>query len=81
MAKIKTLDDCASGRDYVEYAQAHDLPMRKNGSYIEIEQNGVTVRFPDCDKAMKKEDRSLINWAFIAAGLAAILAAVAWVVM
>lgn len=82
--KIETITDCTSGRDYLELAQRNEWPIRKNGSYWEIEaDNGVMVRLPDCARALPKETRGLINVALIKAGLVvAVLASIvlAWVV-
>lgn len=36
--KIKSIDDCASGRDLYEYAQANGWRIIKNGSYFELEK-------------------------------------------
>ena len=67
--KIKTVDDCTSGMDYLELAQREGWEIRKNGSYWEIEQNGVMVRFPNKALPLPKETRSVINGALLKAGL------------
>jgi len=77
--KIKTLEDCACGRDYLEFAQANEWDVHKNGSYYEIEKDGVTIRFPNSAHTLPKETRGMINYAIIKAGLAlAGLAALVW---
>jgi hypothetical protein len=82
MSKLKSIDDCVSGRDYLEFAQREGWEIRKNGSYYEIEKDGVLVRWPDCARALPKQTRGLINTALVKAGLVvgALLAVVAWVV-
>lgn len=83
-SKIKTLDDCACGRDYWQYMMDHDIKPEKNGSYYEFydQASGVYIRFPNCAKTMPKETRSAINAAFVKAGLVlAALVALAWVVL
>ena len=69
MSSLKSIDDCASGRDYLEYAQSQGWAIKKNGSYWEIEQNGVMIRFPDKGTCLPKETRSVINGALVKAGL------------
>ena len=80
-SKIKSINDCASGRDLYEYAQANGWQITKNGSYFELEKDGVTVRFPDSARCLPKETRSVISAALVKAGLlvAAVAAVVAWV--
>ena len=69
VTKIKTVDDCTSGRDYLEFAQAHEWDIHKNGSYWEIEKDGVMIRFPNSGQTLPKETRSVINGALLKAGL------------
>lgn len=80
-SRLKTLDDCACGRDYWQYMTEHDIEPTKNGSYYEFydQASGVYIRFPDCSKTMPKETRGAINAAFIKAGL--VLAALVALVM
>jgi hypothetical protein len=78
-SRLKTLDDCATGRDYLEFAQANEWDVQKNGSYFEITKDGITIRFPDCARTLPKETRGMINHALLKAGL--VLAALAGVVL
>jgi hypothetical protein len=83
-SKIKSEDDCGSGRDYLQLAQLNNWPVQKNGSYYEIEIDGVVVRFPDSARVMPKETRAAINAALVKAGLivaAVVSLVVAWVVL
>ena len=81
-SKLKSDTDCVTGRDYLEYARAHGWPIRKNGSYWEIEENGVIVRIPDTNRCLPKETRGTIHTALVRAGLAlaAAAAVLAWVI-
>lgn len=81
--KIKTVEDCASGMDYLELAQREGWPVRKNGSYYEIHQGEYIIRVPNKATAMPKETRSMINGALIKAGLlvAAVVAVLWWWVL
>jgi hypothetical protein len=77
--KIKSIDDCVSGRDYIEFAQANEWEMIPNGSYLDIyDGNGKFVtRVPDAARCLPKETRATINAALVKAGLlVALLAAV-----
>jgi len=81
-SRLKSIDDCATGRDYLEFAQANEWTVTKNGSYFEIEKDGVMIRFPDCGRTLPKETRGMINHALLKAGLVlAALVALAWVVL
>lgn len=81
--KIKTEQDCATGRDYFELARANDWQVRKNGSYWEIhdQAGNLVARFPDSNRCLPKESRTAINTALVKAGLlvAALAVVMAWV--
>lgn len=81
-SKLKNDEDCVTGRDYLELARAKGWPIRKNGSYWEIEQDGVIVRIPDTNRCLPKETRGTIHIALVRAGLAiaAVCAVLAWVI-
>jgi len=80
--RIKTVEDCASGRDYYELAQRNEWPMVKKGSYIEIDTGEQLIYIPDCARALPKETRGSINAALVKAGLVvgALMAVLVWVV-
>lgn len=75
--RIKSETDCATGRDYFELARANNWEVKKNGSYWEItnpDTGQLIVRFPDSNRCLPKETRSVINAALVKAGLLVALA-------
>lgn len=81
--KLKSLNDCVTGRDYIEFAQANQWQVERNGSYLDIydERGQFVTRVPDAGRCLPKETRSTINAALIKAGLlvAALAAVMAWI--
>lgn len=81
MTKIKTIEDCRGGLDYLELAEREGWPVTKNGSYWEINTGETIVRFPNCNRTLPKQTRQTINSALIKAGLLVVLlaAVMAWI--